>query len=428
MDSTEKPLLEMMKWSHGDREGRFLLRNESSFSFFNHGQKKKLSPKKVKKSPKSPRERRKPKPRNRGDFNGKLEEGGVYNEDKFADVLYENYPSSKFTRSITNPEIVKNLWNSTKDKRLRGSYQAIDELGSEESSVSIVTGSLIPEFPNRTIFATNNDTAALIVRNSIEKFQIDVDPEDFCLVEVTNNCPTGMNRREDKMEKIERILSDEECPVKLHTRWILGDTVSHSTQQFQLRRRASFIKSPQPETMDGRYREPSQLYLIDLSQTPPSTPSHMPKRYAIASFPVEIGSRAFLLNPDSSICLSSPSIAPKHCSISLTYRGTYVIEPFDVGALVYVNDQIVKKPSSLQLESIIKLGEHNVFKFTNSNNQSLESQSCSNHHLVTEKVRDRLINAYSNDNNLTPTYTCTNEKVIDNYVSSNLLIIMCFSK
>ena len=417
MDHDEKPLWEMMKWSRGDREGRFLLRNESSFSYFNNGQKKNASPKKTKNSPKNQKERRKLKPRNRGDGSrvdnsSKLEEASVYNNDKFADTLYENYPSSKFTRSITNPEIVKNLWNSTKDKRLRGSYQEIDELGSEESTVTIITESLTPEFPSKTILATNNDTAAQIVRSAVEKFKIDADPTDFCLVEVT----TLSNRREGKTENVKRILSDEECPVKIHTRWMLGEpsTVSHNTQQFQLRRRVSFndhLKSPKPvTTVDTRYHEHSQPCLIDLCQTPPSTPSHFQKKHTISSFPVDIGSLSFLLNPNSNICLSSPTIAPKHCCISLTYRGTYAIEPLDPKALVYVNDKIVQKTTPLQLDSIIKLGEHNIFKFTISNQSNhCRSNSALTNHTGTDKVRDRLDKTYSIDS-LTPIY---NEKVTD---------------
>ena len=413
MDSTEKPLLEMMKWSEGDREGRFLLINELSMSMF-RGNKRSVSPRKVKKAPKSPKEKRKPKTRSRG---GKMEmENGrtIYEDDSVADTLYENYPSSKFTRSITNPEIVKNLWNSTADKRLRSSYQAIDELDSEESSVPIITESLLP---SKTILATNNDSAAQIVRTAVEKFRLDADPNDFCLVEVMlpsisgSGSGSGRHSGGGKGERVERVLSDDESPVKLHTRWMLGEpgVVNRNVLQFQLRRRTSFtdrLKSPQPVFVETQHHE--LPCLINLSHPTSSGNHRFQKKHTISSFPVEIGSRVFLLNPESHICLLSQSIAPKHCVISHTYRGTYMIQPLDDKAMVAVNDQSVKYSTPLPLDSIIKFSEHDMFKFTVSNH-SLHSRSNSaltDH--VTEKSKDRLGKAYSTDN-LAPT---ANEKVL----------------
>lgn len=393
MDLSEKPLVEMMKWSEGDRDGRFLLRNESQF----RGHKKGSSPKKTKKVPK---EQRKTKNRSSRTNMERFEEqsnGTRPNEGgKVAKTLYENYPSSKFTRSITNPEIVKNLWTSSVDKRLRSSYQAIDELGSEENSVPIMTDSLLP---TKTILATNNDTVSQILRGVVEKFRLDTDPSDLCLVEVTLP-PVGGNGMGGKYREVtERVLGDHECPVKLHTRWMLGRSgvVNRDILNFQLRRRTSFVPSP------SHLQEPHLPCLVDISHTP----THHHKKYPITSFPVEIGSQSFLLNPQSQICLSSPSIAPKHCTIQQTYRGTYTVQLLNDTALVMINDQTVANTMPLPVDSVIKLSEEDVFRF-NVPNQSLRSNSAVTDHM--EKTKEQMGKAYSTDNLASTNnevYTCT---------------------
>ena len=383
MDSSEKPLVEMMKWSEGDRDGRFLLRNESQF----RGHKKGSSPKKTKKVPKTPKEQRKPKHRSsRANTDDQLNpirpnEGG-----KVAKTLYENYPSSKFTRSITNPEIVKNLWTSAVDKRLRSSYQAIDELGSEENSLRIMTDSLLP---TKTILATDNETVSQILRGIVEKFRLDTDPSDLCIVEVTLP-PVGGNGMGGKYREVtERVLGDHECPVKLHTRCMLGSpgVVNRDILNFQLRRRASFMPCP------SHLQEPCLPCLVDISHTP----THHHKKYPITSFPVEIGSQSFLLNPHSHICLSSPSIAPKHCMIEQTYRGTYTIQLLNDTALVMINEQTVANTTPLPVDSVIKLSEDDVFKFSVPN-QSLHSRSNSAITSQMEKTKEQIGKAYSTDN------------------------------
>lgn len=392
MDLSERPLIEMMNWSQGGREGRFLLRNELLYQ----GQQQK----KAKRTKKAPKNRKTKRSRDRSSSNVKIDEpsfDSTGDDGSFVDVLYDNYPSSKFTRSKTNPEIVRNAWSSKADKKMRNSYQAIDEIGSDEGSVAIMGGSILP---NRTIVAGNTDTTTAIIHSAVERFQLGVNPSEICVVE-SMLPPVGghANGTEQHNETFERVLADDEYPVKIYTRFMLrGESgiMNRDILQFQLRRKTSLsdqLTSHQLAPPDARYQEmPLRPYLVHLSHG-----LNDQKIYHINSFPVQIGSKLFHLNPDSHICLPSPQIAPQHCTIAQTYKGTYTIEPLNNTALVTVDDEIVSNVRPLPLNAMIKLSEQDTLQFV------VPSQSS----VYSDKVKDRVMGQTAVDN-LTPT---SNDKV-----------------
>ena len=188
MDSSEKPLLTMLRWSAKDIDGRFLLRNEmkipSPFSLHSKPVSKK-SPQ-TKKKKKSPKNERKKKPvitRTHTDSDD-IESENI--KGSIARSLYEHYPSSRFTRSITNPDMIKTHWANSGCKILKGPIGTIGEHDQmTTTSENTVPISMLPDMPSKSLLATQNDTAAQLVRSAVDKFGLSLDPEDFCLVQVT---------------------------------------------------------------------------------------------------------------------------------------------------------------------------------------------------------------------------------------------------
>ena len=412
MDSNDKPLLAMLKWSKGDREGRFLLRNEFKSISFPHSKENRTSA--AKKEKRSPKQRKKAKNKKYGAKDDILKEGrddyifeskdidGTTERETIAESLYQVYPPSRFTRSITNPDIVRKLWNSTSDKKLRSSFQAIDEELTANDSVPILTDSLLPEMPVKTILATKDDTALQIVRNTVEKFGL-VDPDDFCLVEVTLPSVDVSNPHvSGRVELHERVLQDDECPVLLHTRWSLGESgyLNHNPIQFQLRRRNSFrngLKIPNTDMLPSHSSKHVTPALVQLSHSTNETHGH--KRYTISSFPIEIGSYVSLLDSKSFIFLTSPGICPRHCIISTTPMNTYTISPLDRKAVVFVNNQRIYQTAHLPVNSLIHLGDREVFSFVVSNSpvHFRSSSALTGEHEI-ENGSKLLGKAYSTDN------------------------------
>ena len=164
----EKPLLTMLKWTTKDIDGRFVLRNELKMQFSLHsklvqGKKGTQQTKRKKKSPKVERKKNKSMNRTYTDV-----ADVDINKGEIAKFLYSDYPSSHFTRSITNPDM--NLINRT--------YETV-------SDCPVSIESTMPGMPIKSILAAESDTAAQIVASAVEKFCINYDPDDYCLVQVT---------------------------------------------------------------------------------------------------------------------------------------------------------------------------------------------------------------------------------------------------
>lgn len=164
MDIGEKPLLAMLKWT---KDGRFLLRNELKLQFSLHSKlvqgKKSAQTKRKKKSPKIER-KKKSMNRTYTDVADVDRDNG-----EITKSVYNDYPPSHFPCSISNPDI-----NSGKTTEMFHNHP-----------IPITIGNLMPEMPVKSILAVESDTAAQIVASTVEKFDINYDPDDFCLVQVT---------------------------------------------------------------------------------------------------------------------------------------------------------------------------------------------------------------------------------------------------
>jgi afadin len=305
MEFNEKPLLTMLKWTAHDIDGRFLLRNEINMSFSLHskliqGGKKNGHTKRKKKSPKVDRKKTKT-PQN------VPETVDVNNTSSIAKTLYSDYPQSHFTSSIT-------------DVTASSSSIGRDEL-------PILMACFMTDKSIKSLLATDNDTAGDIISNAIEKYgMIESDnPQDFCLVQVTSGGS-------------EQVLDNKDCPVKIHKEYQYDRSI-----HFELRRRR-------------RDKEDFPMLM--------TYPDHHVK-FKLSQPTIEIGSHVSLLDPTSHICLTSTGIEPRHCIIRQSPNGSssYSLSLLTQSALVKVDNQTVTDSAQLVHDSIIQLGESELFQF-----------------------------------------------------------------
>ena len=189
MDPHEKPLLTMLKWSAKDIDGRFLLRNElkMQMNFSLHSkliQGKKSPQTKKKKSPKIDRKRNRYV---RTPTDVTITDGSDADSEKghIARSLYNDYPPSHVTRSITNPDIARNFTNIGGVKLKSKSLQSGHDEAPDGNSIPISLDTLSPDASIKTFLASKSDTAVQLVKSAVEKFGIDYNPDDYCLVQVT---------------------------------------------------------------------------------------------------------------------------------------------------------------------------------------------------------------------------------------------------
>ena len=210
---SEKPLLVQLKWVLENKDGRFLLRNESVPLQFQSTKLTKAQRKALLDNVKKEQREKKRLPRDdEPAYNGGNAET---TRGAIARSLYQIYPPSRFTRSITNPDLVKR-WRG-EDKRVKDGLTS--PIPAEES-VQVYADALIDDTPCKSIPVTMATTAAEVVLAAVDQYNLSEEPEQYCLVQV----PYGSSHA-----GLEKILRDTDHPLVLQ----------HDEQQLQLRRKNS---------------------------------------------------------------------------------------------------------------------------------------------------------------------------------------------
>ena len=417
MDENEKPLMVQLLWGRGDREGRFLFRNELATGVTSKAQKKALKglgrreKKLMKQEKKTTRKKKDGRRVVREDPHQipmvKTESDG---RGAIARSLYQIYPSSRFTRSITNPDLIKRQWSSSSDKRLRTPLTFKSELHNGDETVQVFANSISPEMQSKSITLSSKDTALHVVKCAVEMFGLKEDPGNFCLVKVVLP-PVGGNQSTNMQDLQEKVMEDDECVLATKNNWASGECSSggRGVVQFQLHRRKDVWKRSAHSAM-GTISAPSVPYLIELSHTPTNTPSHNQHKYLLNNDITEIGSG----NPTSSslgsvnyINLTSSDIRQRHCMIAPNpSRAGLVITPLDKSALVYVNDKPIKESTPLVPNCTIQLGDKEVYQLVmpqHSSGQALSSTALKSNHLGSEFVLNHGLRAKAfSSEDLTP--------------------------
>ena len=377
----EHPLLVQLGWVRGEREGRFLLRREvSEIGLKGLSKSERRAQKDQSKKDKRALKKKKSK-------RSLLEIESVSEEERgsIARSLYHDMPESRFTRSIS----LKNRRNQMpRIEKRRSSFQYEAEF--DDGTVQVGADFIIPDIPSKSLLISGDDTVAQVVKSAVEKYGIWEDPREFCLVQVNVLAPYDGQMQP---ECTERILGDNECPLQLHGDW--ASSAGNTQVQFQLRRRASFIRrgggrhrnshSPRSRSPEDDPALPALVELFQgVLQQQQGSPPHSPRRFLLSPDSTEIGSNAALLDSKSCLCLSGAGIKPRHCVISCT-QGIFTISPLDKLAITYVNNKPVKEPTFLPHYAMVTLGEKEAFRFFAP--EEAKSSSTSMHTLPTSVGR-----------------------------------------
>ena len=344
MESDEYPLMVQLGWVDGEREGRFLLRLEAEGEGRKGENRNYANKRPAKRGKKVKRER----------------EGGVVEEGegkgRIARSLYNVMPESKFTRSISK--------RNERNGRMQGRETA-------EDTLRVYADSLLPNGPCKSLLISANDTCVQVVKSSLEKYGITEDPSEFCLVQVV--IPSGRaseSHPQLNMDYTEFVLGDNERPLQWKGGGLGG---KGEVVQFHLRRKDSFSFLHRPHSSShsrSRSQSPDDAddlslpALVEIFHDP--HPQQRPHRFLLSADSTEIGSNsAFSVgnsDPRGHLCLTSPSIRPRHCVIKFNGQ-SYTIAPLDKSAQIFINSDPIHSIHVLEHNSVVRLGEYKLFRF-----------------------------------------------------------------
>lgn len=160
-----------------------------------------------------------------------------------------------------------------------------------------------------------------------------------------------------KLNVHERILEDDENPVRIHLNHTSSTDISPSTIQFHLRRRDSFS-----DTLESDVSSHPVPFLMELPDTS-NTSSCPPACHYLLAPSTEIGSQFPAVESDKYICLRYSGICPYHCVITRSHSNVFSIALLDSNAFVKVNGDVVTDTRLLTPGSVLLLGEKQQFRF-----------------------------------------------------------------
>ena len=318
--------------------------------------------------------------REKKELKKKRKQGGLKEKDNkghddtaIAQQLYNELPETSLTRSISNPEAVMKRRRQQKlEKRLK-EFQTND--GQQTGgTLKIFAETLKPEIPYKTILASIHQTSDNIVKEAIEKFQLENENhEEFCLVMAM--IPPGENPGPGK----ERVVRDDDCPLAIQSSW----PSSRGFLTFHLRKRytvAGFkkerpVKQKVPDLKaDTRVAErlahnstaedaEDDLPFLEELIPDGGEANYEPAVLRIAPNVTKIGSSKSPLS-EQYFPVFAPDILPEHCVIA-NMEGVVTITPTYSEALVIVNGQRIFETTLLRNGSVIQFGKMQTFRFNN---------------------------------------------------------------
>ncbi|KAI6241284.1 Afadin [Aphelenchoides fujianensis] len=352
----EHPLLVQLTWHKDDREGRFLLRSTaashylplSSLQFDATGANLKRNQKRFSKRDKKSKGK-------------EARDELIVRRDRRPRAVRGASRTILFTRTISNPEAVM---KKRREKKLESKLNLIGSNGANGGSLKIYGGEVVPNRPYVTLLVVHTDTAAKIVSETLEKYDLaHENPEDFVLVEITFADPNSVSPRSLSDLKTvgqhqERCLHDQESPLECLTR------------NMERRVETLFVLRHRPTNFPAQHGR-----LGASTEFPESTRLPVHEDPALVSLPQNAMPTApFFLKPgvnhvgsDFSIPglhINSNLIRPRHCVLVLNEEGVS-LSPVD-GADVRVNEQAIRGPVRLRDGDVVRLSGSFGFAFCQS--------------------------------------------------------------
>ncbi|KAJ7394253.1 adherens junction organization [Desmophyllum pertusum] len=181
----------------------------------------------------------------------------------------ENDPGQSFKRKLSKREKkelkkkrgeeakkAKILGQPSSPQKLRKLERKLQEFQSSEGgadsggTLKIFAETLKPEIPYKTLLVSMRDPTTHVVKEALEKYQMEKEnPDDYCLVMV--NIPPGGQNGGITLGK-ERVVHDEDNPLAIAATW--PQQQGHVV--FHLRRRANL---PQYRKQKRRSKSPSRV-------------------------------------------------------------------------------------------------------------------------------------------------------------------------
>ena len=370
----ERPLVVQLGWHKDDREGRFLLKSANMkmpTTFFEiHKDEGQLKRRLSRREKKELKKKRKEEAEGRGQK--------INDDSEISQQLYNEVPETSLTRSISNPEAVMKRRRQQKlEKRLK-EFQGTD--GQQTGgTMKIFAESLRPEIPYKTILASVRDQTGKIVKDALEKFQLEKeDPNNYCLVMAV----IAPNEKPGSVGK-ERVVRDDDCPLAIQSSW----PSSRGTLTFHLRKRYtvhghkdrwSKQKGQDREVKEGERLAPEKLpgqklpYLMEM--TPKGDDDRPPKIFHIKPNVTTVGSNKKPDPAEQYMQLIAPSILRKHCVIA-NIGDVVSITPSSSDAMVHVDKQRIMETTVLMHGSVVMFGQGHVFRYCDPLHESRHDKS-----------------------------------------------------
>ena len=368
LGKSERPLLVQLSWHRDDREGRFILKSASikvSTTFYEIGKDEgQLRRRLSRREKKELKKRRKQEAQQSKDSKGQ-------DDAAIAQQLYNELPETSLTRSISNPEAVMKRRRQQKLQQRLQEFQKND--GQQTGgTLKIFAETLKPEVPYKTILASVRETSDNIVKDALEKFQLENEnPADFCLVMAM--IPPGENPGPGK----ERVVRDDDCPLAIQSSW----PSSRGLLTFHLRKKntVSGFKKDKPGKQKKPESKADTKAAARLAHSETETAKPVPILTEILPEEVQgsYKARVLKIEPNVTIVGSSktpiseqyfqlyaPDIAPEHCVIA-NMEGVVTITPSTAEALVLIDGRRIRETALLRNGSVVYFGNALMFEFNN---------------------------------------------------------------
>lgn len=379
----DRPLVVQLSWQKDDREGRFLLKSDSEalvttniFVTDNENDPGQSLKRKLSKREKKELKKKREEEAKKAKLLSPSSPTKTSDDSAIAQTLYNELPETSFTRSISNPEIVMKMRRQRKLERKLQEFQSSEGGADSGGTLKIFAETLKPEIPYKTLLVSMRDPTTHVVKEALEKYQMEKEnPDDYCLVMV--NIPAGGANGANTLGK-ERVVHDEDNPLAIAATW----PKNQGHVVFHLRRRANL---PQYRKQKRRSKSPSR---VPLDNTPDksigerlanSYPEHLlPYLQEMSSdgreldyhanihrLPMEVtevGSEKSMSSGGSYLELFGPHILPRHCVIT-NMDGIVSVTPTTGDAEVYVDGKRIYETTKLNAGNLIKFGRLHTFKF-----------------------------------------------------------------